>query len=54
MGSGIADRLVSETPIGILDFETTGLNAGTDRVVEVSVVRIKRQRTPELALHQFL
>jgi len=41
MAAGIADRAICETPIAILDFETTGLNAGTDRVVEVSVVRLE-------------
>jgi DNA polymerase-3 subunit epsilon len=38
--TGIMDRAVTDTPIAILDFETTGLNAGIDRVLEVSVVRI--------------
>jgi DNA polymerase-3 subunit epsilon len=50
MVSGIADRPVSETPIGILDFETTGLNPGSDRVVEVSVVRMEPGGASELAL----
>lgn len=50
MGSGIADRLVFETPIAVLDFETTGLNPGSDRVVEVSVVRMEPGGAPELAL----
>jgi len=50
MGRGIAERLVHETPIAILDFETTGLNAGRDRVVEVSVMRMEPGRAPELAL----
>jgi len=46
MASGIADRAICETPIAILDFETTGLNAGTDRVIEVSVVRLEPGRPP--------
>jgi DNA polymerase-3 subunit epsilon len=36
---GIANRLVTETPIAVFDFETTGLIPGLDRVVEVSVMR---------------
>jgi DNA polymerase-3 subunit epsilon len=33
-----------------LDFETTGLNPGADRVVEVSVVRVEPGGPPELVL----
>jgi DNA polymerase-3 subunit epsilon len=45
---GITDRVIVETPISVLDFETTGLNAGPDRVVEVSVVRMEPGRAPRL------
>jgi DNA polymerase III epsilon subunit-like protein len=45
---GITDRVIAETPISILDFETTGLSPGPDRVVEVSVVRIEPGRAPRL------
>lgn len=45
---GIADLVVEETPICVLDFETTGLTAGIDRVVEVSLVRIQPRQPPEL------
>jgi DNA polymerase III subunit epsilon len=41
MGTGIAERAVDETPIAVVDFETTGLVPGVDRVVEVSVVRVE-------------
>jgi DNA polymerase-3 subunit epsilon len=41
-------RAVSDTPLAILDFETTGLNAGIDRVLEVSVVRIDPGQPPQL------
>jgi len=37
---GINDRAISDTPIAIVDFETTGLVAGVDRVVEVSVLQV--------------
>lgn len=49
MASGIKDLLISETPVAIIDFETTGLTAGFDRVVEVSVVRVDPGRQPRLA-----
>jgi DNA polymerase-3 subunit epsilon len=45
---GILDHLVAETPLAVLDFETTGLHAGDDRVVEVSVVRVEPGREPRL------
>ena len=37
---GILDRRIEETPIAIIDFEITGLTAGVDRVIEVSVVKL--------------
>jgi hypothetical protein len=43
---GIHDRPVARTPIAVFDFETTGLNPGHDRVVEVSVIRIDPGRPP--------
>lgn len=44
----IIDRPIHDTPFAILDFETTGLTPGMDRVVEVSVVRMEPGRSPEL------
>jgi DNA polymerase III epsilon subunit family exonuclease len=38
--SGIRDLKLLETPISVIDFETTGLSVAVDRVVEVSVARI--------------
>jgi DNA polymerase III epsilon subunit-like protein len=37
--AGIWERAIGDGPIAVIDFETTGLSAGRDRVVEVSVVR---------------
>ncbi|NLF02798.1 MAG: 3'-5' exonuclease [Anaerolineales bacterium] len=37
---GILDQSIHETPIAVIDFETTGLTPGFDRVIEVSVVRL--------------
>jgi len=50
MSVAVADRYVSDTPIAILDFETTGLNAGVDRVVEVSVMRMEPGQNARLVL----
>lgn len=47
---GILDHAVAETPLAVLDFETTGLTAGGDRVIEVAVVRLEPGRGPHLAL----
>jgi len=41
MANGILQRPIAETPIAVVDFETTGLSADYDRVVEVSVVRVE-------------
>lgn len=49
MGIGVGHRKIHETPVAIIDFETTGLAPGFDRVVEVSVVRIDPGEKPRLA-----
>jgi DNA polymerase-3 subunit epsilon len=48
MAQGIYTRPIDDTPIAIIDFETTGLTAGADRVVEVSVVRVDPGQEPRL------
>lgn len=48
--TGILEDRIDRTPIAVLDFETTGLDAGGDRVVEVCVVRSEDGRAPELVL----
>lgn len=50
MMKGIASRRIAETPIAVIDFETTGLSAGADRVLEVSVVRCNPGEAPKLIL----
>lgn len=47
---GVLDQPVAETPVAIVDLETTGLSAGVDRVVEVSVIRIDPGQPPRLVL----
>lgn len=48
MANDVKDRRIAETPVAIIDFETTGLTAGFDRVVEVSVVRVEPGQQPRL------
>lgn len=50
MAQGIRTRRIAETPIAVIDFETTGLSPGGDRVIELSVVRLQRGRRPELVM----
>ncbi len=50
MASGIYHFPISKTPVAIVDIETTGLNAGSDRIVEVSVVRCDPGSEPRLVL----
>ncbi len=46
--AGIHSLRVAETPVAVIDFETTGLTPGFDRVVEVSVVRIDPGQKPRI------
>ena len=39
MARGIVDRQLCDAPVAIIDFETTGLTPGADRIVEVAVAR---------------
>ncbi|WP_437222026.1 3'-5' exonuclease [Planctomicrobium sp. SH661] len=48
MSAGISFHSIHETPVAIIDFETTGLTAGADRVIEVSVVRVDPGEKPKL------
>lgn len=50
MGIGIFERKISDTPIAIVDLETTGLYAGGDRIVEIAVVRAEPSNAPTLQL----
>lgn len=47
--SGVYDCRVDELPIAVIDFETTGMQPGIDRVVEVSVVRVEPGKEPYIA-----
>ena len=44
----ISKQRLHETPIAVLDFETTGMSPGYDRPVEISVVRIDPGAEPML------
>ena len=50
MMEGLLTRLIADVPVAVVDFETTGMWAGADRVVEVAVVRVEPGRGPELVL----
>src|SRR4051812_39854758 len=41
---------ILETPLTVIDFETTGLDAGFDRVVEVCVARIEPGCQPRIVM----
>lgn len=47
---GLLNRAVTGTPVATIDFETTGLRAGGDRVVEVTVVRSDPGKAPRIVL----
>lgn len=46
----IADRVILDTPMAVIDLETTGLVAGGDKVVEVAVARVEPGRAPTVVL----
>lgn len=48
--TGVLDWPIAETPLCIVDLETTGLSPGVDRVVEIAVVRIDPGQLPRLVL----
>ncbi len=45
---GILDQPLLETPIAVLDFETTGLSPGWDRALELAIVRLDPGEPPRL------
>jgi DNA polymerase III subunit epsilon len=47
---GLLSHAIADVPVAVLDFETTGMWAGIDRVLEVAVVRVEPGRGPELVL----
>ena len=46
---GIANNKINETPIAVVDLETTGLTPGFDRVVEISVFKKEPGKSSYLA-----
>ncbi|MDB5384610.1 MAG: hypothetical protein JWM11_256, partial [Planctomycetaceae bacterium] len=48
--TGAGALKILETPLTVIDFETTGLDAGIDRVVEVCVARIDPGQPPKIIL----
>ncbi|MFI4910973.1 MAG: PolC-type DNA polymerase III [Sedimentisphaeraceae bacterium JB056] len=47
--SGVYNHNIEELPIAVIDFETTGMMPGNDRVVEVSVVKVEPGKEPYIA-----
>jgi len=54
MTTGIATRRIDSTPIAVIDFETTGLTPGHDRIVEAAVVRIEPGEQPRLVFDSLI
>jgi len=52
--SGIASRPIDETSFAVIDFETTGLTPGYDRVIEVAVERLDPGSSPRLVLETLI
>lgn len=50
----IQESRIDQTPIAVLDVETTGLKPGAHRVVEVSIARIEPGSDPELAFDSLI
>jgi len=50
LSAGILACAIDETPLTVIDLETTGLVPGADRVVEVSAVRAEARSEPRLLL----
>jgi DNA polymerase-3 subunit epsilon len=50
LATGAAALKILETPLTVIDFETTGLDAGLDRVVEVCVARIDPGQPPRIVM----
>ena len=48
--SGIGSRRIADTPLAVVDLETTGLYPGGDRIVEVAMVRAEPDAAPRLIL----
>ncbi|MCA9073831.1 MAG: 3'-5' exonuclease [Planctomycetaceae bacterium] len=50
MTSGITDLRLDDTPIAVIDLETTGVSPGRDRVVEISIMRQDPGEEPRIVL----
>lgn len=48
--TGILGRAIAETPITVVDTETTGLYPGGDRIIEIAVVRAAPGEEPKVVL----
>jgi DNA polymerase-3 subunit epsilon len=49
ISEGVKNCKINETPIAVVDFETTGLTPGFDRVIEISIFKLEPGKNPNLA-----
>ena len=49
ISEGVRNCKINETPIAVVDFETTGLTPGFDRVIEISIFKLEPGKNPNLA-----
>ena len=52
--TGILGLRLEETPVAVIDFETTGLSAGYDRAVELAVVRVEPGCAPRVVFDSLI
>lgn len=52
--NGIENRVILETPLAVVDLETTGFCAGPDKILEVAVARIEPGRAPAVVLNTLI
>jgi DNA polymerase III epsilon subunit-like protein len=50
----VLENSICDTPIAVVDVETTGMSPGHDRIVELSVVRLHPGRKPELVFDSLI
>ena len=54
MKGDVLNWRICDTPIAVVDIETTGLNPSSDRVIEISVIRQEYGKEPELVINTLL
>jgi DNA polymerase-3 subunit epsilon len=52
--TGIENRAILETPLAVVDLETTGFCAGPDKILEIAVARIEPGKAPAVVLNTLI